>query len=183
MNEKQRPTIETERLILRSFILEDATELELISQDGDISATTSGSEVPKPNMADQWISIRIERFERGDSIDFAIIHKTKRSLLGTIGLGFEYKNDESMQLGFWLGRTYWNQGYCTEAAQAVLGYGFKSFGLHRIFSRHFSSNPASGHVLQKIGMRYEGTLREAFKKSGRFENVECYGILRDEYLS
>ncbi len=166
---------------MRSFTLDDASELGLLSQDGDIAATTSDSEVPKPKKVKQWISLRTERFERGDSVDFAIIHKTERSLIGTVGLGFKHKNDESMQLGFWFGKTYWNQGYCTEAAQAVLEYGFKILGLHRIFSRHFTSNPASGRVLQKIGMKYEGTLREAFKKSGGFENLECYGILINEY--
>jgi len=86
-----------------------------------------------------------------------------------------------MQLGFWIGKPYWNQGYCTEAARAVVKYGFEVLGLNRIFSRHFASNPASGRVLQKIGMRYEGTLREAYKKLDKYEDLVCYGLLIKEY--
>lgn len=61
-----------------------------------------------------------------------------------IGLGVEYKGDESMQLGYWIAKDHWNQGYCTEAARELIKYGFITLGLHRIFSRSFTSNPASG---------------------------------------
>lgn len=177
----ERPTIETERLILRPFTMDDASEVQSLASDRDIASTTSEGEIPQPGMAEQWIKIRRERFDRGESVDFAIVHRERGFLIGAIGLGTEYKQDDSMQLGFWVGKPYWNQGYCTEASHAVLNYGFKVLGLHRIYSRHFARNPASGRVLQKIGMKHEGTLREAFKKWGKFEDLEYYGILRSEY--
>jgi len=177
----ERPTIETERLILRPFTMDDAPELQRLAGDRDIASTTSEGEIPEPNMAKQWIKIRQDRFDRGESVDFAIIHREWGVLIGAIGLGMENKQDESMQLGYWLGKQYWNNGYCTEASHAVLRYGFGVLGLHRIYARHFTRNPASGRVLQKIGMKHEGTLREAFKKWGKFEDLECYGILKSEY--
>ena len=74
-----------------------------------------------------------------------------------------------------------NQGYATEAAQAVLEYGFRKLGLHRVQARHFTKNPASGRVMQKIGMTYEGTLRQSIYRFGRFEDAALYSILRHEF--
>ena len=84
-------------------------------------------------------------------------------------------------IGYWIGKPYWNNGYCTEAAQAVIGFGFEVMGLNRISATHFASNPASGRVLQKAGMKYEGCLRQEYKKSSRYEDMVWYGILRSEY--
>jgi len=179
----ERPTIETERLRLRPFTLDDVPDVQRLAGDWDVASQTSDSEIPQPSMEGQWLKIRQERFDRGEGVDFAIVHREQGFLIGAIGLGIEYKQDESMQLGFWVGKSYWNRGYCTEAAQAVLKYGFEVLGLHRIYSRHFTRNPASGRVLQKIGMKHEGTLRETFKKWGKFEDLGVYGILINEYIS
>lgn len=179
MNEQ--PTLKTECLILRPLIPEDAPEIQRISAHPAIAATTSEGEIPGPGMAEQWIKIRNLRFERGDAVDFAIVLQRNHLVAGVIGLSYLFKKDRSMQLGYWMGKDYWNHGYCTEAARALIEYGFNFLGLHRIFSRHFTGNIASGRVLQKIGMRHEGTLREAFNKSGKFENLECYGILKSEF--
>ena len=178
----QIPTIGTHRLILRSFALDDVPGLQRWAGEKELTSTTSDSEIPQPGREDQWIRLRQDRFASGESIDFAIVHRKERSVIGAIGLGVEYKKEkEIMQLGFWIGKPYWNQGYCTEAAEAVLQYGFDVMGLHRIFSGHFASNPASGRVLQKIGMKYEGTLRESYNKLGKFEDVVRYGLLRTDY--
>ncbi len=179
----QHPGIETKRLILRPFTLGDVAEVRKLVSDRDIAATTSDSEVPQPDMVESWIRVREERFGKGESFDFAIVHGEQEYVLGAIGLGIELKRDESMQLGYWLGKQYWNQGYCTEAARAVLKYGFEVLGLRRIFSRYFAGNAASGRVMQKIGMKYEGTMREAYKKWDKFEDLVCYSILRSDYTA
>ena len=140
------PVIQTQRLILRLFSLEDTTQLEQYADNKDILATTSPSEVPRQGKIEEWIKIRHERYEKEQGIDFAVIHRVQERIIGAIGLGIEYKNDESMQLGYWIGKEYWNRGYCTEAAKEVLKYGFTVLGLHRIFSRAFTNNPASGRV-------------------------------------
>jgi len=176
------PVIQTQRLILRLFSLEDTAQLEQYADNKDILATTSPSEVPRQGNIEEWITIRHERYEKKQGIDFAVVHRVQERIIGAIGLGIEYKNDESMQLGYWIGKEYWNQGYCTEAAKEVLKYGFSVLDLHRIFSKAFTSNPASGRVLEKIGMKHEGTLREAYKHGDKFENMECYGLLKTEFI-
>ena len=178
----EHPTIKTERLILRPFTLADAPEVQRLVGDRDIAATTIN--IPHPyedGMAEEFIREQEAKFEHGESMDFAIVHREHGFLVGAIGLGVEYRNNGSMQLGYWIGKPYWNQGYCTKAAHAVLKYGFDTLQLNRIFARHFGSNPTSGRVMQKIGMKYEGTMKEAIKKWGRFEDMACYAILRSEY--
>ena len=72
-------------------------------------------------------------------------------------------------------------GYCTEAAAEMLRYAFEDLGLHRVMARHFRSNPASGRVMQKIGMQYEGRMREHFWRWDQAHDIELYGILRREW--
>jgi len=181
MNEKQQPTVKTDRLILRPYTLEDALELQGLIGDFAIANTTA--RVPHPyedGMAEEYISRRQKSYESGKSIHFAIVNKEKAIFMGGIALTID-KEHEKAEIGYWVGKPYWNQGYCTEAARTVMKYGFEVLGLNRISSKHFTRNPASGRVMQKIGMKHEGTLNQDFKKWGKFESHECYGILRSEY--
>ena len=179
MNE--RPVIETKHLKLRPFTLDDAPELQRLIGERDIASTTLNIPYPyEDSMAEEWISKHQEHFERGESVQFAISHREQGFFMGGIGLNIN-KEYEHAEIGYWIGKPYWNQGYCTEAAQAVLKYGFEVLELHRIYSRHFTRNPASGRVMQKIGMKHEGTSREAVKKWDKFEDMENYGILRNQY--
>ena len=177
----ERPTIETERLILRPFTVDDAQELQRLIGDKDIASTTLN--IPHPyedGMAEEWIGRNQERFDKGEGVNFAIVHREEGFFIGGIGLGIN-KEHESAELGYWVGKPYWNNGYCTEAAQAVVRYGFEALGLNRIHAAHMRRNPASGKVMQKTGMKHEGCLRQHIKKWGKFEDIESYGILRGEY--
>lgn len=99
------------------------------------------------------------------------------------GIGLHPDNDHKRaELGYWIGVPFWGSGYATEAARAVVGYGFQNFDLNRIFAAHFAGNDASGNVLRKIGMRYEGCMRQAVIKRDRFIDLERYAILRGDYF-
>jgi [ribosomal protein S5]-alanine N-acetyltransferase len=84
-------------------------------------------------------------------------------------------------MGYWIGKQYWGHGYCTEAAGAVVKYGFDVLRLNRLYAIHFTRNPASGRVMQKISMKHEGHLRQDQKRWGKFEDLEIYGILKSEF--
>ena len=99
--------------------------------------------------------------------------------MGAVGIELSVENEHA-ELGYWIGEPFWGQGYCSEAAAEVLKIGFQHFGLHKIHAHHLTRNPASGRVLQKIGMKQEGLLREHFKKWGVFEDILFYGILASE---
>jgi len=178
---KKRPTLKTERLVLRPFELSDAPRVQLLAGDRDVAAMTLL--IPHPyedGIAEAWIGSHQEHFENGQEIVFAITRKASAELIGAIGLVPNPHHDLA-GLGYWLGKPYWNEGYCTEAARAVLHYAFTELRLNRVQAHHFSHNPASGRVMQKVGMRHEGTLRQHVKKWGEFYDNETYGILRAEF--
>jgi [ribosomal protein S5]-alanine N-acetyltransferase len=86
------------------------------------------------------------------------------------------------EIGYWIGVDFWNKGYATQAARAICEFGFRVVGLHRMFAHHMANNPASGRVMQKIGMRHEGLLRGHVKKGEAYRDVHVYGVLREEWL-
>ena len=163
------------------MVLADAPDIQRLAGDRDIAATTL--RIPHPyedGMAEEWISSRQAVFDAGEGVDFAIVGRSDNSFIGSIGLMLSQPHD-SAEMGYWIGKPYWNQGYGAEAAGAVLQYGFEQLGLNRVYAAHYSRNPASGRIMQKIGMTYEGCLRQHVKKWGRFEDMEYYGILKSEY--
>jgi len=177
------PRTETERLALRGFTPADAADVQRLAGEREIAATTAN--IPHPyedGMAEDWIAGHEEDFREGRGVTFAITDKAVGHLIGVIGLEIrrEYNHAE---MGYWVAKPYWNRGYCSEAAKAVLRYGFDELDLHRIYARHFGNNPASGRVMGKIGMRREGCQRQHIKKWGEYLDMEIYGILREEYES
>jgi RimJ/RimL family protein N-acetyltransferase len=177
----ERPALETARLILRPFHMDDAGDVQRLAGDRDVAHNTML--VPHPyedGEAERWIGTHQEVYESGQGVTFGIERREDGALLGSIGLTI-FEKHRSAELGYWLGKPYWNNGYTTEAARAVLQYGFQQRNLHRIHAKHYARNPASGRVLQKIGMQPEGVLREHILKWGVFEDVTLYGILASEF--
>src|SRR5712691_7426801 len=179
---KERETLATTRLILRPFTLGDARDVQRLAGDREIASTTLN--VPHPyedGMAEQWIGTHQEKYERGELVNFAIVRRADNALMGAIGLRINSQHAHA-ELGYLLGKPYWNASYCTEAAQAVVAYGFEVLRLHRIHASYMTRNPASGRVMQKIGMRYEGCLRQHVNKWEVFEDLAIYGILKSEHV-
>ena len=178
---KRYPTLKTERLILRAFTLMDAPEVQRLAGEWQVARALLS--VPHPyeeGMAEEWISEQHPTFERGEGVNFAVVLRERGELCGSCGLLINSR-DANAELGYWIGVPYWGQGYATEAAREVVRYGFEQLGLHRIYAAHFGNNPASGRVLRKIGMSYEGTRREHHRKWGEYEDRVEYGLLVGEW--
>ena len=177
------PPLLTERLILRSFTLEDAQDVQCLAGDRDIASTLPNMPHPyEDGMAEEWMHTCSDKFERDEALNFAITLKTDKNLIGGIELRLDPENEKG-ELGYWIGKPYWNCGYATEAARAVVAYSFEVLKLNRIHAKRFKRNPASGRVLEKIGMCYEGCLRQHVKKWGNFEDIMEYGMLKADYDS
>jgi ribosomal-protein-alanine N-acetyltransferase len=179
----KRPKLVTERLLLRPFTLADAPVVQRLAGDRDIASNTLN--IPHPyedGMAEEWLSTHQEQFEQGESVIFAITLRDNDELIGAIGLTINQRYERA-ELGYWIGKPYWGNGYCTEAAEAVLHYGFTVLSLNRIHAYHMSRNPASGRVMEKIGMKYEGCSKQHVKKWGVFEDLKWYAILKSEHES
>ena len=179
---KDQPTLTTERLILRPYSLSDAKELQRLIGDRDVSDTLLL--VPYPyldGMAEEWIDKQSLEYQEGKSVQFAIADRNKRFLMGTIGMNNIIQEYQRAELGYWVGKPYWGNGYCTEAARVMLRWGFEVLGLNRISATHMTSNPRSGRVMQKIGMTHEGHMRQYGKKWDKYEDGEMWAILRSDY--
>lgn len=174
------PTLHTERLHLDPFTLGDAEAVHLYAGDPEVARTTANIPHPYPEgAAETWILSHARgNAERGD-VTLAI-RDSANDLVGAIGLGLSPAHRHA-EAGYWIGRPFWGCGYATEALQRLIAYGFGELALERIFARHLSCNPASGRVMQKSGMTWEGCQRRHICKNGNFEDVELYGLLREDY--
>ena len=178
---KRKLNLETERILLRPFELSDGPRVKKLAGDKAIADTTLNIPHPyKDGMAEEWILTRQSKFQAGESVNCAIILKSIQELIGAIGLIID-KRFNRAELGYWIAKEYWNQGYCTEASKAISKYGFHELDLHRITATHIIRNPASGKIMEKIGMKKEGVLREHVIKWDKYEDVVSYGILRKEW--
>jgi RimJ/RimL family protein N-acetyltransferase len=177
---KEQPTLATERLVLRPFEAADAADIQRLAGDFAIADTTLTMPHPyEDGMAEEWMATHRPRFEAGEAVHFAVVLRETGRLIGAMGLEI-HKRFRRAELGYWIGKPYWNQGYATEAAHAVVAYAFTNLDLHRVHARHFARNPASGRVMQKVGMVHEGRAREHVLRWDVYEDLELYGILREE---
>jgi RimJ/RimL family protein N-acetyltransferase len=175
-----RPTLNTARLVLRPFTLSDAPAVQRLASDREIAANTLLIPHPYPEgAAEEWI-----RGHDGasDNTIFAIAPRDGGEVMGAIGLHAEHFHRRA-EIGYWLGVPHWGHGYVTEAAKAMVGYAFGELGMNRVFAFHFTRNPASGRVLQKVGMHREGTMRQHVRKWDENIDVDYYGIVREEWIS
>jgi ribosomal-protein-alanine N-acetyltransferase len=177
----KQPNLQTERLILRPFEVTDAPDVQRLAGAREVAATTALIPHPYPDgAAEEWIGGHAAAFEQSKSVTFAIVEKESKALCGAIGLELALSHHRA-EIGYWIAPERWGRGYCTEAARAVLQYGFETLVLHRINSCHFGSNPASGRVMQKIGMNHEGVQREHILKWDRYEDAVLYGLTVEDW--
>jgi len=174
------PTLNTDRLLLRPHTLADAPDLVRLAGAQEVAATTL--RIPHPySIADGEKFIHAVQSVEGTDAAFAVVLREGLSLVGGVGLHLQLEHGRA-ELGYWIAVPYWGQGFATEAALAVARYGFEELGLHRIYASHFAGNIASGSVLKKIGMKYEGRQRGPILKWGQYLDLELYGLLRSEWV-
>ena len=139
--------------------------------------------IPHPypeDQAQQWILQRPQAWRDNTALNYAITQPDD-TLCGSVSLGLDGLHNQA-ELGYWIGKPYWGKGYATEAAEAIMTFGFNTLQLNRINATHFSDNPASGRVMEKLGMTYEGTRRRFTLRAGQYRDIKLYGLLREDWL-
>ena len=171
------PSLHTDRLTLRPYVLSDVADLVRLAGAREVAATTL--RIPHPYREEDAIdfvnSFAVEA-EMGTSARFAITLRDDGQFCGGVGLRID-KDHQHAELGYWIGVPYWGRGYATEAARAALNYGFETLKLRRVYASCVRQNTASARILQKIGMRYEGCQRSHICKWGEFYDLDLYGML------
>jgi ribosomal-protein-alanine N-acetyltransferase len=171
------PVLETARLVLRPYAEADIPALIRLAGVREVAATTL--RIPHPyteQNAREYLAICQAESNSGPVTRFAITLRNTGEFCGGAGLRLDPAHVHG-ELGYWLGVPFWGQGYATEAARAVIDYGFGDLGLHRIYASHFAGNDASGRILRKLGMHHEGCMRGHIRKWDSFHDLECYGML------
>jgi len=168
----QQSVIETDRLQLRYFELEDAQRVQILAGDPQVSSVTANIPFPYADgLAEQWISSLANNIADKSTITYAICLKENGQLIGCISM----MNLDSIkpELGYWLGVDYWGSGYCTEACNALIAFCTTSLNLTTVYGKHLVRNPASGKVMAKCGLRYVATETQ---KNGFMEKPEAFNI-------
>lgn len=163
--------IETERLWLRPVTLADVDDMFEYASDEEcvkyVFPKHLTKEETKESIAVYFLATPLGKY--------AVELKSSGKMIGTIDLRIiEEKN--SGEIGYTLNRHYWNQGYMTEAASAIVALGFEQLQLMKIFAIHDIDNPASGRLMEKIGMEYEGTMKNARIAKGKIVTDVYRGI-------
>ena len=176
------PTLRTERLVLRPFVPEDAPTVQRLAGNRDVAATTLNIPHPYPDgEAESWIGTHADAWSEKRFLILAVTTEAE-GLVGAVTLELEEENRRG-ELGYWIGQPYWGRGYATEASRELIRYAFAQLGLNKIGAHYLGSNPASGRVMEKLGMRREGVLRQHIVRWDRLEDVVIYGLLRDDHES
>ena len=185
INHKGTKRIETERLILRKFTIDDADDMYNNWANDDLVTeyltwpTHSSVEVSK--MVLDYITAS---YKNEDTYSWAIFDKEFNEVIGTIGVVDKDDNHEYCTMGYCIGQQYWGKGITTEALKVVIEFLFKEVCYERIQAFFHSTNIASGKVMEKAGMKYEGKLRHYQKDNkGNFVDCDFYGIVRKDYFN
>ena len=174
--------LETERLILCDFVKDDWQAVLEYQSDPLYLRYYEWTE-RTPEAVQEFVGWFLDHQKQEPRIKFqlAIVLKSTNQLIGNCGIRMDKPNALQADIGYELDPKHWNQGYATEAAHAIVDFGFSTFGLHRVWSWCVADNLSSAHVLEKLGMRLEGRLHENEYYRDRWWDTLMYAILVDEW--
>lgn len=169
------------RLRLRRPVMIDAPVIRDLAGDIEVSRLTAA--IPHPyhlGHALEWIDLAITDAAQGHAFTFVIERREEPGVIGAISLIL--KNDRCLgEAGYWIGKPFWRRGYATEALRELLRHGFEDLGLLCIRAWHIASNPASGRVMEKAGMKFENIVRQGCQRQEELHDVVNYGLFADEW--
>lgn len=171
------PIIETERLILRPRVIEDAADIFEFSSDPETTEFMSWSSHANIEETIDFINFCIKKQEEKACYDYSIVLKSTGKVIGGGGIYDISKFPHKGEIGWILNKNYWGHGYMPEAMKALIEYLFKNKLVHRIESNHYLGNEKSGRVMQKLGMTYEGTNIDRFLVRGKYVSGKQYAII------
>ncbi len=183
MNHKGTVTIETERLTLRKFREGDVSQVyNNYGRDTKVQKHIKWVPCATLESTNEFIKMHLENYDsKSDFYAWGI--EQDGEIIGSIGAFDIDDYIESCEIGYSLGYKYWGQGLITEAVKAVVEYLLTDVGFNRIHASCHKDNVGSEKVMNKIGMHYEGKLREATKgQDNKLADLLLYAILKSDYI-
>ncbi len=179
-----RKQFETPRLLIREYQRRDLDAFLEVIRQPHVYVTTYGIPISYSKARGKWW-FKVIRFNRRQrtAFEYAVFLKDTGRYIGNVGLiNMDFIHLHA-DISYYIDYAVTKQGYATEAAAAMVRYGFEELGFHKINGVCMSKNPASRRVMEKLGMQYEGTLREDLYKDGVFYDLDRLSLLRHEYYT
>ena len=175
------PTLRTQRLILRPMSASDATDMHSYACRAGVTEFLLWSPHPTKRYTEDYLRYIESRYALGDFYDWAVVERESGRMIGTCGFTrFDFPHN-SAEIGYVLSPEYHGRGYATEAAERVIEYGFLELGLHRIEAKFMDGNDASLHVMEKLGMTFEGYRRDGMLVKNKYRTIGICSILSREW--
>ena len=174
--------IETDRLILRRYKIEDADAMyKNWASDSEVTKFLTWQPHPSVDVSRSIIENWLKKYSDEKYYQWAIVLKDNgNEPIGDISVGNMNEDISMVHIGYCLGRAWWRRGIMSEALKAVTNFMFDTVEVNRVEARHDPRNPNSGKVMQKCGMKYEGTLRSADRNNQGICDACYYALLRSE---
>ncbi|MGL5693960.1 MAG: GNAT family N-acetyltransferase [Peptostreptococcaceae bacterium] len=183
MEHKGTKRIETKRLILRKFSINDAEPMyNNWASDEEVTKYLTWKPHDNVEVSKSIIEEWIEGYKENDFYQWAIILKENGDEpIGSISIVRQDEEIGIVHVGYCIGRKWWNKGIASEALNGLIRYFITEVGVNRVESRHDPVNIGSGKVMLKCGMKYEGTMRKADINNQGICDYSMYGILAKDY--
>lgn len=180
---KGTKAINTNRLLLRRFQIDDAYDMfKNWANDSEVSKFLSWKPHSSVEVTKKIIEGWVNEYINPNVYDWVIELKEIGEVIGSISIVNLDEKNYSCEIGYCMSRMYWNKGIMSEALKSVIDYLFSYIGFNRIVARHDTNNIASGKVMLKSGMKYEGTLRQVQIRGEEFYDLAVYAILKNDWL-
>lgn len=178
---KSIPTLSTERLVLRRMERKDVDAVYEYASDPEVSRYLLW--YPHRDIFDsrEYLKIVDRKYKRGEFYDWGITLVGYDKVLGTCGFTSFNIDENSAEIGYVLNRRFWGNGIASEAARAVITFGFEVLGLDLIYAKFIPENKGSRRVLEKCHMHYDTRQHSSVECKGRMVDVDVYSISRAEY--
>ncbi len=181
MNKTGTRTIETQRLILRRFRIEDAEDMfNNWASDPEVTRFLTWPPHTSIEVTENLLTDWISRYEDGGYFNWVMEYKETGKAIGNISVVKLYEDIDAADVGYCMSRKHWGQGLMSEALKGVMDYLFDVVGLNRVAANHDVNNSRSGRVMEKAGMIQEGILRQAGKNNQGIHDVVWHAAIRDE---
>ena len=176
--------LETERLILRKFRQEDAQDMfDNWANDKNVTKHLSWLPHGSVDCTKKCLEAWITGYEKDSMYQWAIVPKEYGKVIGSVSAMNVNEKDSRCGIGYCMSKSYWNKGIMTEALKTVIKFLFYQVGFNRIQAMHHVENPASGKVMQKVGMKYEGRLKQYHVNNcGEYVDCDIYAIVKNDYI-
>lgn len=177
------PTLETERIILRKFTLDDAKDMFEYSSVPEVSKFVPWETHKTIDDSKGFINYILKQYEDSKLAPWAIELKQNGKVIGTIDFVAWYPQHYRAEIGFILSKEHWGKGLIPEAANKVIQFGFENMELNKIKAPCMVENVQSQRVLQKLGMTLEGIMKNEYFIKGKFRDMVVYSLLKKDFKS